>query len=1116
MENPGLHPRHESIVSHKGVTRIGILGRTQVLVEGTSVAVPAAKQRVVLAALALQARDVVSTERLADFMWGNALPGDPVAVVRNYVLRLRRTLGALAGSRIVTCHSGYLLEAAEHEVDVLEFTMCCRMGAEAVRNSEWRRAVELLEKGFSIWRGDPLRDVPSEILTAEVVPRLENLRLQAAEWLADARLHLGLYGELITELQDLTNAHPLRERFQAQLMLALYKSGRKVEALAVYRRTRSALAVEVGMDPSAELQDLHQRILVGDPSLAPPGWSTAGSGSDSAYELGEPSAETEAEGADVPASQPAVRGTDVAPDRVATMVPRQLPAAVAGFVGRSKELGVLADLTDRLSANGGSVVVLAIVGAAGIGKTALAVHWAHQVSKRFPDGQLYVNMRGFDPVMQPMQLTEVMRGFLDALGVPADRVPTRLDAQITLYRSLLASRQVLQILDNVRDAEHARPLLPGGPGSLVLVTSRCKLVSLAALDGARLLTLTGLDEADARALLKDRLEPGRVGVDPALTADLASLCGGLPLALAITAARAATRPDISVAELVAETGQAQCPLDAFSVGDVVADLRSAFSASYRQLSSPTARAFRLLGAHRGIDITIQTVASMSGVSLTEASRMLTELADLHLVNEHAPGRYSLHELLRHYAVEQATRMIPVEIKHDRPALIGEMMVQSERKLALSHVNVEFSGAREGEAPFTWGQRAMWDAMARNGQSWNLGYIVGPLRGQVDVASASMGISRLLGRHEALRTFYRVADGVYRQVVMKSGVLQVAVADSREETARDEAERLKEALRGRSFQLDSEFPIRVSLVAVDGFVRYVVMVFSHVAVDFNAAKLVQYDLRDMIATGSFASPQAVIQPMDLAQYECNPPEAARVAEYWTEQLRRIPPTMFSIAGPAHEPQFQGVSLRSAALPAAASRLAQIHGTTASTVVLAASAMVLGARTRYPVAMNVHVGNRFKPDYRNIVGNLVQLGLFVLDVPAETDFNSIMQQATRSVLRAYRSAHYDPLVIRQVRERVSKERGAEINPLCCFNTIDRESGQRDAADGLTAENIGDQQAKSRMVWSKDAPGSRCRFCMMVGPTAGEGLMVHLRADTRYLPPDEIVSFLYEVEDTILSSL
>ena len=348
-------------------------------------------------------------------------------------------------------------------------------------------------------------------------------------------------------------------------------------------------------------------------------------------------------------------------------VPRQLPAAVRHFTGREAEL---AALTGQVADAVGTVVISAVGGTAGIGKTALAVYFAHQVADQFPDGQLYVNLRGFDPAGSPVTPAEAIRGFLEAFDVPAERIPVTLGAQTALYRSLLAGRLVLVVLDNARDAGQVRPLLPGSPGCMVVVTSRNQLTSLIAVEGAHPVTLDLLSFAEARHLLARRLGAGRVAAEVPAVEQIITSCARLPLALSIVAARAATHPQFPLASLAGELGDARGSLHALGGGEPPADPRAVFSWSYQQLTPQAARLFRLLGLHPGPDTTIYAAASLAAVPTEQARGSLIELAQAYLVTERTPGRFAFHDLLRAYAIEQARAH---DIEDEQQAAISRVL-----------------------------------------------------------------------------------------------------------------------------------------------------------------------------------------------------------------------------------------------------------------------------------------------------------------------------------------------------------------------------------------------------------------------------------------------------------
>jgi DNA-binding SARP family transcriptional activator len=604
----------------------GLLGTLVVRCDGALIGVPRGNQRAVLAALLLDAGRVVLVDDLARLLWGHAPPASARVTVQNYVKRLRQVLGDSGRDRLRTHPGGYSISVEDAELDVSRFWNLADSAQLAAREGSWDAAAEQGRAALSLWRGEPLTDVQSEVLAAREVPRLTELRLQALEAWLDAEVHLGGHAKAVPGLQRLVREHPLREHPQATLMLALYRCERQAEALAVYQDARRVLVRELGVEPGAELRELHHRILAADPALAAPALVPARSAS--------------------PAPRPAAE--------LARPVPRQLPGMAAQFTGRVMELAALDSmLREAGDEEPGTVVIAAICGAAGVGKTALAIRWAHRVADRFPDGQLYVNLRGFDPSGAPAETAEVIRGFLEALGVTPERIPPGLSEQVGLYRSLLARRRLLIVLDNARGERQVRPLLPAGPGCLVVVTSRNALTGLAAAEGAQLLSLRVLAPAEARQMLAARLGSEQAEAEPAAVAEIARLCAYLPLALSVAAARAAARPGLPLATLATELRAGHRRLDALDSGDPAVSVRGIFSGSYEGLSDPAQRMFRLLGVHPGPDISAAAAASLAGAEQAEADRGLAELTRAHLLEEYRPGRYAFHDLLRAYAAEQA-------------------------------------------------------------------------------------------------------------------------------------------------------------------------------------------------------------------------------------------------------------------------------------------------------------------------------------------------------------------------------------------------------------------------------------------------------------------------------
>jgi DNA-binding SARP family transcriptional activator len=610
----------------------GVLGPLTVRCGGAEVPVAAGKQRAVLAALLLDAGRVVPVDELCDALWDAELPESARASVQNYVRRLRQALGDEGRDRIRTQPGGYLISVGAGELDVTRFEALARSAGAAARQGDWDDAAARARTALALWRGDPLADAGSAVLARREMPRLAELRLQAQEARAEADLHLGRRAEAIAELRGLVSAHPLRERLHALLMLALYRDGRQGEALAAYRHVRRVLGRELGAEPGTGLRELHQRMLEADPALAPAAAPAAG-----------PAAA---------AGPPAVAGSPAAGDPV--LVPRQLPGTVPHFAARGAELAALTRLLDGTGEQPGTVPIAAIGGTAGVGKTALAVRWAHQVADRFPDGQLYVNLRGYDPGT-PVAAADALAGFLNALGVAGPDVPAGGEERAARYRSLLAGRRMLVVLDNAREAEQVRLLLPGAPGCMVVVTSRDSLAGLVARHGASRLDLDLLPQGDAVGLLRALIGP-RADADPGAAAVLAQRCARLPLALRVAAELTADRPDVSVAGLSAELAGLRQRLDRLDAGgDPHTAVRAVFSWSGRHLDPAAARLFALLGLHPGPGLDRYAAAALAGTPAEAAGRALGPLARAHLVRPAGPGRYELHDLLRGYAAEQAAR-----------------------------------------------------------------------------------------------------------------------------------------------------------------------------------------------------------------------------------------------------------------------------------------------------------------------------------------------------------------------------------------------------------------------------------------------------------------------------
>src|SRR5215471_3985203 len=633
------------MVSLLGPVEIGPAG-------GVLAGVTQPRLRVLLGLLAVAPGRVVSAEALVDGVWGEDWSPRREQNLHAMVYQLRRRLTALGpvkgGARLVRVGAGYRLVLEAGELDVAVFRSLAGRGREAARAGDARGARELLGQALGLWRGAALADAaPLCARLAGEAARLEEARAAVVKERVGCDLALGRHGELAGELAGLVAEFPLREKLAGLRMIALYRSERRCEALAVFDGARRVLAEELGLDPGRELAGLQAQVLADDPALAAPSPAV------------------------MPGRPPEAGGA-------AGVVPRQLPTGAGFFAGREAELKHLdAALQDQAGpaggedgdggdgGPGGAVVISAVAGMAGVGKTALAVHWARKVTDRFPDGQLYVNLRGYDQEGAAVTPEEVAGWFLVALGVPAAQIPAGAQARFGLYRSVLAGRRVLLVLDNARDAAQVRPLLPGGGGCLVVVTSRSLLAGLATAEGARPLRLGPLAGEEAVRLLAARLGPERVAAEPEAATELVARCGHLPLALAVMAARAAADPGLPLGVLAgqlagaagAETavtgpgvaGEGPGRLEVLETGDAATSLRELLSWSHRQLPEPAATMFALMGVHCGPDITVPAAASLAGVSRAVAVRALAELADASLLAEHRPGRYVLHDLVRGYA-----------------------------------------------------------------------------------------------------------------------------------------------------------------------------------------------------------------------------------------------------------------------------------------------------------------------------------------------------------------------------------------------------------------------------------------------------------------------------------
>lgn len=563
------------------------------------------QQRALLAALLLRDGRTATASELIDALWGEEPPSQALAAVRTYASRLRKVLPP---GVLVSEAGGYAVRVGDGALDLAMAEDLWAAAEKARSVGDLCQARTLVNKALGLWDGEPLANVPGPYADTQRT-RLDEWRLQLVETRLDMDLEQGCHAEAVSELTALTAAHPLRERLRELLMLALYRSGRQAEALAVYADTRRLLADELGVDPRPGLKELQQRILQADPTLAEP----------------------------------------TAPDQepITTAVrPAQLPATVPDFTGRASFVDELSDILS--TAEGRVMAVSALAGIGGVGKTTLAVHVAHVARTHFPDGQLYVDLQGAGA--RAAEPEAVLGAFLRALGTADSAIPDSLEERAALYRSVLDGRRVLVLLDNARDAAQVRPLLPGMEGCAALVTSRVRMVDLA---GAHLVDLDVMSPEEALLLFTRIVGEERVTSEREAALDVVAACGFLPLAIRIAASRLAARRTWTVSTLAAKLADERRRLDELQAGDLA--VKATFELGYGQLEPAQARAFRLLGLADGPDLSLAAAAAVLDLPLEETEDLLESLVDTSLVESAAPGRYRYHDLVRLYARACAER-----------------------------------------------------------------------------------------------------------------------------------------------------------------------------------------------------------------------------------------------------------------------------------------------------------------------------------------------------------------------------------------------------------------------------------------------------------------------------
>jgi DNA-binding SARP family transcriptional activator/tetratricopeptide (TPR) repeat protein len=633
--------------------RFRILGPLSVLADDTETAIAGRRDRVVLAMLLLHANNVVTVDRLVDAVWPHSPPPTARAQIHSCISRLRKAL-ALADGEGPVIHSrpgGYLLPVKDDQLDLALFintVACARAAMTAERLTD---ADSLYRSALALWRGPALLGINSRAVCMAAF-QWEEQRIAVLEEHFDLRLHLGQEREFVDELTNLVDRYPLREHLRWQLMLALYRTGRQAAALTAYRQGRRHLSAELGIEPGDELVQLHHQILNRDPHLSP-----------------------------------------AKPGHIITRVeatPHTLPRDIADFTGREEVVAELCRaIPERMGLGGSAPVVLSIDGMAGVGKTTLALRVAHLVAQRFADAQLYLDLHGHSD-RSPLEPASALDTLLRQLGVPGDRIPRALDERVALWRTELAHRHALVVLDNASNTRQVTPLLPSAAGCATLITSRRRLLGL---DGALTVSLQALTDAEAIALL-ERVVGARVSTARQDAAELAKLCGNLALALRLAAARLVHRPRWQIKDLTAVLRQTTVLKPEFAAeGRTVA---SAFALSYRHLNPPVQRLFRLLGLHPGPEIDTAAAASLAGIDAEDSGQWLEELVDSHLVQEPELGRYRLHDLIRNYAKELAELE---ETDADRDAALQRLMSFMLRHAAAASAYFPFPQVQqEPDAP----------------------------------------------------------------------------------------------------------------------------------------------------------------------------------------------------------------------------------------------------------------------------------------------------------------------------------------------------------------------------------------------------------------------------------
>ncbi|NEC34711.1 BTAD domain-containing putative transcriptional regulator [Streptomyces rubrogriseus] len=622
--------------------RFRVLGPVRVWRAGAELPLGPRQQRLVLAALLARAGRSVSLAELVALLWEGDPPRSAANAVHRYVGVLRRLLepglpARAHGRWLVRQGSGYLMQVGPNQLDLLAFRASLQRARAAATAGRAQEAVSCFGAALEQWQGRCAADLEAAVGDHPLFATLEFEYVAAVTEAADAALCSAAPPSVLQAVRQAARRHPLDERLQARLMLLLASDGRQAEALLMYRRVSTMLREELGVEPGAELRAAHECVLRGRAEYPRPSQAVA------------PTADTAVKtGAGITARPGPVREEERRTLPSAHPVPAQLPADLPCFTGREDAVRQALDLTGKTT---GALPVLAIDGIPGVGKTALAVRVAHRVAPRFPDGQLFADLGGFTSSKGPLDPGAVLYGFLEALGLPRWRIPETTDARAALFRSVLATRRVLVVLDNALDVEQVRPLLPGASQCMVVITSRRRLNGLAAAFGARLTSLDVPSDREAIGCFLRRVGTGRPDADTDAVEEIVKQCGRLPLALSIVAARVLGRPDQPLSRTAAELAAAGEGLDGFSDDDRGNDLRAVFSSSYRTLGPDAARIFRLLPSYRTVEFSTRELAAAAGLPLQAATAVLGELVRSRLLTPVRNDRYGAHRLVLAYAAE---------------------------------------------------------------------------------------------------------------------------------------------------------------------------------------------------------------------------------------------------------------------------------------------------------------------------------------------------------------------------------------------------------------------------------------------------------------------------------